>query len=291
MFFIILFTVLSVIGSVSIYIFTGLYQNLAFLVWFPVVIYIAIWFVLFVLLCLYIAISSQFLSKKKPQKKPSRYSQWVLSQAGDIIKAIVGVHVSMTKEDKEFFKELRKSKKQYIFVANHTSNLDQFLLWSLFKNVPVIALSKPEIQNMPIIGNYSYIAGNISINRDNPMQALRGISNSVKMLKDNPTTCLSMFPEGTRSKTGKLAEFHATTFIIAEKSKLPIVIIGVQNANAATKRFFRRTVVYLDLVKVLEPSELEKMSTQQMSDVSHDLLASYLEEHKNRLYKEAIVKE
>ena len=290
MFFIILFTILSAVGSACTYIFTGLYQNLAFLVWFPLVCFVVYWLVLLGILCLYIAISSQFISKKKPQKKPSMYSQWVLSQAGDIIKAVVGVHVSMTKEDKEFFKELRKSKKQYIFVANHTSNLDQFLLWSLFKNVPVIALSKPEIQNMPIIGNYSYIAGNISINRDNPMQALRGISNSVKMLKENPTTCLSMFPEGTRSKTGELGEFHATTFIIPEKSKLPVALLTIQNANAATKRFFRRTVIYLDLVRVLETEELEKMSTQQMSDISRELIAKHLEETKDRLYKEALVK-
>ena len=286
MFFIILFTILSAAGSACIYIFTGLYQNLAFLVWFPLVVFIGIWLVLFLLLCLFIVISSQFFSKKKPQKKPSLFAQWILSEAGDITKAIAGIHVSISVEDKKLLKEIKKSKKQHIFVANHTSNFDQFLLWSLFKFYPIIALSKPEIMNMPIIGNYSYKACNISIDRDNPMKALRGISNSVKLLNDNPNTSLSMFPEGTRSKSGEMLPFHATTFIIAEKTKLPIVLMTIQNANAVKHRFpFRRTVVYLDVVKVITSEEIEKMSTQEMSDISHELISKHLEENQDRLYK------
>ncbi len=285
MFFIILFTILSALGSALIYIFTGLYANLAFLIWFPIVVFLGLWLIQFILLCLWIIVSSWFINVKKPQDMPNLYCQWILSQAGDVIKFLLRTPVIMKKEDRKFFKELRKSKIPHIIVANHTSNLDQFLFWSLFKGMPVVALSKPEIQKIPVIGKYSYRAGNISINRDNPMQALRGISKSVNFLKENPTTSLSMFPEGTRSKTGELGPFHATTFIIPEKTKLPIILITIQNADKMKHRLLLWTKIYIDVVKEISKEEVEKMSTQEMSDLSRQLIYEHLEQNKYRLYK------
>ncbi len=282
----IIFTVLAALGSAAIYIFTGLYANLAFLVWFPIVVFFVLWALLFVVFWCFIMLTSWMFSKKKPQKKPSMFAQYILSEVSDIIKFFLGIHVKMSKEDKKFFKEMKKNKTPYIVVANHTSNLDQFLLWSLFRGMAIVALSKPEIQNIPIIGSYSYKAGNISINRDNPMQALKGISKSVSFLKDNPTCSLSMFPEGTRCKDGVMGEFHATTFIIPDKVKnRPILLLTIQNANAVKDRLFRFTKVYMDIVKVIPVEDIEKMSSQEMSDTSRAIIKEHLDAHVDRLYK------
>ncbi len=291
MFTLIISAVLALILSISTYVAVGfiasLWANPVFYAFIPLI--LLEWLLLFVLFlsyfALFIFVSSRFMDKKKPQVKAHRFQQLLLSELGDIFLVFFRIKVVMSKEDKAFFKDFIRNKKTAVLIANHTSNLDMFVLWSVFRKIPLMALSKPEIQELPVVGRYSYYAGNVSINRDNPMQALRGISNSVKMLSQNPTNSFMMFPEGTRSKDGELHEFHAATFIIPEKAKKDIVVLAMQNVDKVNKHKGLITKVYLSVVKVLGRDELENMSSQEMSDTSHSLIKEYLDNHKDRLYK------
>lgn len=282
--------VLAVLLSIGTYVGVGfifhLWANPGFYPFFPLIFIVAILYFIILLsyFPLFIFISSRFISKKKPQVKAHRFAQKLLSILADIFVVWFGIKIVMSKEDKAFIKKYIKEKRTAVFIANHTSNLDMFIFWSKFKRIPVIALCKPEINEIPVVGRYSMCAGNVSINRENPMQAIRGISNAVKMINNNPQVSFTMFPEGTRSKDGTFQDFHAATFIIPEKTHKDLIIFALQNANAIKERKGKITKVYLSIVKVIPADELAGMSSQEMSDKSHELLANYLEEHKDRLY-------
>ena len=283
--------VLAAIISIGIYVGLGfifsLWTNPIFYAFIPLVVlgFVFLFLYFLSLFALFIFVSSRFLSRKKPVTKVNGFAQWMLGALSDIITVFFGIKLIMSKEDKEFFKEFKKQKKTAVFIMNHTSNLDMFVIWSLFKGIPMMALSKPEIEALPVVGRFSYRAGNISINRDNPMQALRGISNSVKIIKENPNGSFFIFPEGTRSKDGTLQEFHATTFIIPEKTQKDIIILAAQNLEKVKQRGIKGTKIPFKVVKALTHEELTGMSSQQMSDTSHQIIKKYLDENPQQIYK------
>ena len=107
---IIIYTILSAIGAALTYILTGLYQNLAFLVWFPLVCFFVYWLIFAIGTWVWIMITSRFMSKKKPQKKPSMFAQLTLTEIADVLIFFFGVHIKMSKKDRKFIKDVKKNK-------------------------------------------------------------------------------------------------------------------------------------------------------------------------------------
>lgn len=104
-----------------------------------------------------------------------------------------------------------------IIVANHESFFDPYLL-SLQpeKNVCMAVRNWPF--KIPFYGFYMRLAGYINVENDK----LGDIkTQAVKALSDNAT--LMFFPEGTRSRNGKLGRFHSGPFHISIETGIPIV--------------------------------------------------------------------
>ena len=80
---------------------------------------------------------------------------------------------------------------------------------------------------------------------------------------------IGVYPEGTRSKDCRLLPFHNGVFLIAEKTKAPVVVMALRGTEQIHKRcVFRRTHVYLDVLDVITPGELEEITeTQGWCDV------------------------
>ena len=78
--------------------------------------------------------------------------------------------------------------------------------------------------------------GYIPINRSNPKQAYQSLLQAAK--KVNEGTSMVIFPEGTRQETDQLGEFKKGGFILALKSKKPIVPVGIIRE---APRSFQRT--------------------------------------------------
>ena len=73
-------------------------------------------------------------------------------------------------------------------------------------------------------------------------------------------------------------EFHSGSFKIATKAKCPIVVCSLQNSFKVTKRFpFKHTNVYVDIIEVLNYSDYQDKTTQELSDYTHNLIKENLE--------------
>ena len=69
------------------------------------------------------------------------------------------------------------------------------------------------------------------------------IKTAIKILKDGK--CLGIFPEGTRSKTGKLGKAEAGISLIAAMTKAPIIPAAIVNTEKifSHEKFFPQTAV------------------------------------------------
>ena len=112
----------------------------------------------------------------------------------------------------------------YIFMANHLSAYDIFVLLS---ELPVQFrwLAKAELFRIPVLGWAMGTAGYISLDRSEPKKAYRSMEEAARRIREG--TSVVIFPEGTRSKDGRLQPFLKGGFTLAVKSQVPIVPVSI----------------------------------------------------------------
>jgi 1-acyl-sn-glycerol-3-phosphate acyltransferase len=116
----------------------------------------------------------------------------------------------------------------YIYAANHQSAFDILVLLAKLK-VQFRWLAKDSLFKIPLFGWAMRRTGYIPINRSNPKQAYQSLLEAAK--KVNEGSSVVIFPEGTRQETEALGEFKKGGFILALKSRKPIVPIGIQGSS------------------------------------------------------------
>lgn len=128
-----------------------------------------------------------------------------------------------------------------IVAANHMSNWDPPFLGT-FLGRPISYMAKEELFKNPIFA--------VAIRALNVFPVKRGsadktaIKHAIKLLKDGQ--CLGIFPEGTRSKTGKIGKAESGVGMIAAMTKAPVLPALIINTNKifGEKLFPQLKVVY-----------------------------------------------
>ena len=119
---------------------------------------------------------------------------------------------------------------QYIFMSNHESALDILLGVSCIP-YNIIFLAKKELFMIPVFGWAMQAAGMIKIDRQNQTKAKQSVNRAVAKLTCSKFSTL-LYPEGTRSETGEVQPFKKGGFILAIRSKLPVVPITIIGARS-----------------------------------------------------------
>jgi 1-acyl-sn-glycerol-3-phosphate acyltransferase len=138
----------------------------------------------------------------------------------------------------------------YVMVANHQSLLDIFVLFRLFTHFKWV--SKIENFRIPFIGWNMHLNNYIQLKRGDPSS----IAVMLHTCRENldAGNSIMMFPEGTRSPTGKLRGFKPGAFNLAKDAKrplLPIVVHGT--ASALPKRGVILQGHHPIVIEVLDP--------------------------------------
>ena len=120
-------------------------------------------------------------------------------------------------------KKLNKQQ-SYIFVANHQGAYDIFLMYG-YLGQPIKWVMKQSLRNLPLIGKACESAGFIFVDNSSPQAAARTIALAEKKLRDGAS--IAIFPEGSRSKTGKLGKFKKGAYQMALNLRLPIVPVTI----------------------------------------------------------------
>lgn len=130
----------------------------------------------------------------------------------------------------------------FILAANHVSNWDPPFLGT-FMEREVCYMGKEELFKNPIMAAICRGLHVFPVKRGAADKT--AIKTAVKILKDGK--CLGIFPEGTRSKTGKLGKAEPGVSLIAAMTKAPIIpaaIINTEKIFSKEKFFPRLAVVY-----------------------------------------------
>jgi len=119
------------------------------------------------------------------------------------------------------------SNKPYIFAANHQSQFDIFALQG-FLGVDFRWLAKKELFQVPIWGPAMRSAGYIPVDRSRGRQALISINEAAEKIAAG--TSVIIFPEGTRTRDGKMQDFKAGAMVLAIKSGVDIVPLAIRGS-------------------------------------------------------------
>ena len=114
--------------------------------------------------------------------------------------------------------------RSYIFMANHQSNFD---ILAVFAGLPFQFrwLAKAELFKIPIFAQGMRGCGYISIDRKNRESAFRSLRMAADRIKNGASVMI--FPEGTRSRDGKLLPFKKGGFVLAKGAGVPIVPVAI----------------------------------------------------------------
>ena len=120
--------------------------------------------------------------------------------------------------------------KSYLFMANHQSNFDIPILMSAFDLLQVRWVSKRAVRKVPIIGLCMARTQQVLVDRESPTQAV-AVIRQVKTLLDAGISVI-FFPEGTRTRDGRLQPFKPGGFAVAVEANVPVAPITVQGSRA-----------------------------------------------------------
>lgn len=95
-------------------------------------------------------------------------------------------------------------------------------------------VAKKSLFRIPVVGWSMRFAGYIGIERENVGEALKSLDNAAGKIKSG--TSVIIFPEGTRSETGRLLPFKKGAFMLAAKSGVPVVPVAVSGTKDIMKK-------------------------------------------------------
>jgi 1-acyl-sn-glycerol-3-phosphate acyltransferase len=166
----------------------------------------------------------------------------------------------------------------YIVVSNHQSQLDILVAFRLF--FPFKWVSKAEVFRLPFIG------WNMVLNRY--IRLKRGDKESIRQMMAACEKALArgcsvfFFPEGTRSKTGRLKPFKPGAFILAHQKKLPILAVAINGTkNALPKHslnFHGQHAIRVEVLEAIPYTTFAHLSVEETAERVRALIAKHVDE-------------
>ena len=160
----------------------------------------------------------------------------------------------------------------YIIIANHTSYLDVFFMYSILPKHPFAFLGKAEVLKYPIVGTY-FRSLNIPVYRGDKTKAGKSYTLSAKAVAKGWS--LAIFPEGgiPDYQCPKMIPFKDGAFKLAKSLNIPILPLTFTNnyklfsdptdtfgpARPGTVRVHIHPVVPVEKIQNMEIAELRQM--------------------------------
>ena len=216
---------------------------------------------------LYICIKYTFkvitkINKKNMNTLPESVYHNLFKNFGDEIIKAANIQVEV-----EGLENLDSKEDSYIYISNHTSLLDIPILAA---NIPdfIRFIYKTELGRIPLFGTALRKMQFIQIDRNNPKNAFESIEKAADMVSN--TGSVILFPEGSRSKTGKVGKFKRGAFILASKTKkkiVPIAICGMNDIMPAKSLKIKSGKIKIIILPIIDSISEERNEMQNQIDL------------------------
>jgi 1-acyl-sn-glycerol-3-phosphate acyltransferase len=142
----------------------------------------------------------------------------------------------------------------YLVVGNHQSVFDIPVIGAVLPlNLRIFA--KKELSRIPVFGQLMVLYDFVFVNRNNQREAVRDLKKAAQKMEH---CSFLVFPEGTRSKDGRVGKFKSGAFSLAfesGKTILPVALTGVANIMRPGKLTVNKGTVYM---KIFPPVKIEE---------------------------------
>lgn len=162
-----------------------------------------------------------------------------------------------------------------ILVGNHQGMLDILALMSSLPHPPVFA-AKAELFRIPLFGHAMRAVGHIPIYRGQREKAVASINQGAKSLQEKGQQ-LAFFPEGTRSRDGKIHAFKKGAFVFALESKLPLVPFAINGSFQCCPPGKNRVYTGVIQLRILAPKATHDYVLEQRDLLTQEVKETIIE--------------
>ncbi|MFH2107631.1 MAG: lysophospholipid acyltransferase family protein [Chrysiogenia bacterium] len=161
-----------------------------------------------------------------------------------------------------------------VFICNHLSNLDGPLLVSVLPVNPRV-LIKAEARIIPLVGWVMKLADFVFVDRSSAQRRQEALGAAIEKVKKNCYSFL-VFPEGTRSKDGRMRDFKKGSFLIALRAGVPVLPVKISGTRQLMPPG-RRTVGAGTV-------EIEFFPRQELKNIAESELAEFIKKLQQKFY-------
>jgi len=121
----------------------------------------------------------------------------------------------------------------YVLASNHQGNFDgPVLFYTIPRDLRIVV--KKEMMSIPVFNLVMKQVKCVAVDRTDPYKSRESIDRAAQLLREGYT--FVTFPEGTRSRDGRLGPFKKGAFIMAIKAQAPVLPVTIVNSRLIQKR-------------------------------------------------------
>lgn len=148
-----------------------------------------------------------------------------------------------------------------IFMCNHVSNLDPPVVLPLLPGRCSVMLKK-ELMSIPILGRAMRMGQFVPVERGGKRDAAQAsVLAAGKALSDGLN--MLVFPEGTRSKDGRLSAFKKGPFFLAMETKAPVVPVAIMGTEKMMRKGSAAIIPGMARIRLLPAIEVTDFQTRE----------------------------
>ncbi|MEG1432525.1 MULTISPECIES: lysophospholipid acyltransferase family protein [Eubacterium] len=158
-----------------------------------------------------------------------------------------------------------------IYVSNHLSYCDIPLMLGYLGDDTKPLVSKKENEKIPLIRGWMEELHCVFLHRDDPRAAVKDLEEAAHWVSEGYS--MVIFPEGTRSKDGEMADFKAGAFRIAQKTKVPVVPVCIQGTNDVMRPgsiWMHKAPVKMQILPPIDTSTYEKADWRMLPELAEE---------------------
>ncbi len=170
--------------------------------------------------------------------------------------------------------------KTYVFAANHQSQYDIFTLMG-FLPIQFKWMAKQSLFYIPFVGWGIKACGHIPVKRESPKEAYKALLKAIKKIKEGYS--IVIFPEGTRSETGRINEFKGGGMLLALRTGVPIVpltIVGTRQILPKGGKRIRKGKVAIIIDKPIVVSDYTDRDKQLLAERVREIVVKNYQKYK-----------
>lgn len=247
-------------------------QNLLahwYLYWVPVLLLFVFFLIALILFLLVAYLSTLHINVDEVKERPNPFGVFICEEFAAFLLYISGIRVVLTGLEKV------PADRRFLLVSNHRSNLDPIVIMDKMRSYNIAFISKISNLKIPAIGKLIHEWCFMSIDRENARNAIKTIQQASNYIK-NDIVSIGIYPEGTRSKSQQMGEFHAGSFKIAQKAGCPLVISVIRGTETVKYHFWSVSKVYVDILEVIEVDQVKSMKSVELADYSKKVMADFI---------------